>query len=169
MTAASPARKSRPWWQQATALVTVSAGGVITGLNFAPGTPATMTSPNGLPMHLLALDMSGKGELGGTTTNGTASGDTVSGDAALRPVIVNIARHYLQQAQTKSPAEMEALIWGAVSTDGTDHGPSCAAFASLALELAAQATGHQSWATGGSTYPWPVAAWADVRVDTNPA
>ena len=30
---------------------------------------------------------------------------------------------------------MEALIWGKVSSDGADHGPSCAAFASLTLEL----------------------------------
>ena len=30
---------------------------------------------------------------------------------------------------------MEALIWGEVSSDGADHGPSCAAFASLTLEL----------------------------------
>ena len=64
---------------------------------------------------------------------------------------------------------MEALIWGEVSSDGADHGPSCAAFASLTLELAAQTTGLRSWVTGGTTYPWPLPAWADVRVDTNPA
>src|SRR5689334_22688825 len=63
---------------------------------------------------------------------------------------------------------MEALIWDKVSSDGADHGPSCAAFASLTLELAAQAVGQQSWVTGGDTYPWPMPEWADVRVDTNP-
>src|ERR1700756_4069649 len=91
----------RPWWQQATALVTVSAGGVITGLNFAPGTAGQVPAPTGLPMHLLALEKSAAGDLG----------DAHSGDAVLRPAIVNIARHYLQLAQGKTPAEMEALIW----------------------------------------------------------
>ena len=28
---------------------------------------------------------------------------------------------------------------------------------------------RQSWVTGGSTYPWPLHDWADVRVDANPA
>jgi flagellum-specific peptidoglycan hydrolase FlgJ len=157
-----PARK--PWWQQATALVTVSAGGVITGLNFAPGTAATMTTPNGLPLHLLALEKSAAGELGAPAadTGGPA------GDAVLRPAIVNIAKHYLQLASTRTPAEMEALIWSDVSLDQADHGPSCAAFASLTLALAAQATGQQSWVTSGGSYPWPVHSWADVRVDPNP-
>ena len=71
-------------------------------------------------------------------------------------------------AQSKSPAEMEALIWGVNSVDGADHGESCAAFASLTLAMGAQATGQQSWVTGGTTYPWPLRQWADVRVDTNP-
>src|SRR5215470_6839725 len=157
-----PARK--PWWQQATALVTVSAGGVITGLNFAPGTPAALTTPNGLPLHLLALEQSGAGLLGAQA----ADDSTQSGDSALRPAIVNIARHYLQLAKTRTPAEMEALIWSEVSLDGADHGPTCAAFASLTLALAAQATGQQTWVTGGRSYPWPVHSWADVRVDPNP-
>ena len=64
---------------------------------------------------------------------------------------------------------MEALIWDNTSLNGADHGPSCAAFASLTLELAAQAVGQQSWVSGGTSYPWPLPAWADVRVDTNPA
>ena len=63
---------------------------------------------------------------------------------------------------------MEALIWGKDSLDGADHGPSCAAFASLTLELAAQAVGQQSWVSGGATYPWPLHEWADVRVNPNP-
>src|SRR6202034_2635848 len=45
---------SKPWWQQATALVTVSTGGVITALNFVPGAAATMTSPTSVPLDLLA-------------------------------------------------------------------------------------------------------------------
>ena len=48
---------------------------------------------------------------------------------------------------------MQALIWQNASIDGADHGESCAAFASLVLEMGAQATGQQSWVTGGSHYP----------------
>ena len=79
-----------------------------------------------------------------------------------------MAKYYLQMAQSKTPAEMEALIWQADSTDGADHGQSCAAFASLTLALGAQAVGQQSWATGGGSYPWPLHRWADVRVQPNP-
>ncbi len=64
---------------------------------------------------------------------------------------------------------MEQLIWQHDSLDGVDHGESCAAFASLTLELAAQVVGQQSWVTGGTSYPWPLHKWADVRVDPNPA
>jgi flagellum-specific peptidoglycan hydrolase FlgJ len=147
----------KPWWQQATALVTVTTGGVITGLSFVPGTAAAATGPAAVPLHLLALDQAAK------------PGAAAAGDAQVRAAVVNMARYYLKLARANTPAQMEAMIWGKVSTAGADHGPSCAAFASLTLELAAQATGHQSWATGGTSYPWPVAKWADVRVDTNPA
>ena len=151
----SIARKA--WWQQATALVTVSAGGVITGFNFVPGA-ATLTTPASVPLHQLALEQAARPD---TAENATAS------DAQLRTAIVNVARYYLRLAQTKTPAQMEALIWGEVSSDGADHGPTCAAFASLTLELAAQTTGLRSWVTGGTTYPWPLPTWADVRVDTS--
>ncbi len=150
---------SKPWWQQATALVTVSASGVITGFNFAPAAAAE-TTPTSVPLHLLALQQAAQLD---TTGKAPAS------DAQLRAAIVNVANYYLKLAKTKTPAQVEALIWGKVSGEGTDHGPSCAAFASLTLELAAQATGLRSWVTGGTTYPWPLPAWADVRVDTNPA
>jgi flagellum-specific peptidoglycan hydrolase FlgJ len=153
----SVARKA--WWQQATALVTVSAGGVITGFNFVPGA-ATLTTPASVPLHQLALEQAAQPDTAGNTT---------AGDAQLRTAIVNVARYYLKLAKTKTPAQVEALIWGEVSSDGTDHGPSCAAFASLTLELAAQTTGLRSWVTGGTTYPWPLPTWADVRVETNPA
>jgi len=149
----------KPWWQQATALVTVSASGVITGFNFAPAA-AAKTTPTSVPLHLLALE---KAALPDT------AGKTPASDAQLRAAIVNVAGYYLKLAKTKTPAQVEALIWGKVSGEGTDHGPSCAAFASLTLELAAQTTGLRSWVTGGTTYPWPLPAWADVRVDTNPA
>ena len=46
----------KPWWQQATALVTVSTGGAITGFTFVPGSAAAMTSPTSVPLHLLALE-----------------------------------------------------------------------------------------------------------------
>ena len=153
----SIARKA--WWQQSTALVTVSVGGVITGFNFAPAA-ATLTTPASVPLHQLALEQAAQPDTAGKAT---------ASDAQLRAAIVNVARYYLNLATTKTPAQMEALIWGEVSSDGTDHGPSCAAFASLTLELAAQTTGLRSWVTGGTTYPWPLPAWADVRVDTNPA
>ena len=153
----SIARKA--WWQQATALVTVSAGGVITGFNFVPGA-ATLTTPANVPLHQLALEQAVQPDTAGKAT---------ASDAQLRAAIVNVARYYLRLAQTKTPAQMEALIWGEVSSDGADHGPTCAAFASLTLELAAQTTGLRSWVTGGTTYPWPLPTWADVRVDTSPA
>ena len=147
----------KPWWQQATALVTVSTGGVITGFSFVPGAAATMTSPTSVPLHLMALEKAAKPADAGA-----------AGDARLRSAIVNVANYYLRLAQSRTPAQMEALIWAKDSVDGVDHGASCAAFASLTLELAAQAVGQQSWVSGGSSYPWPVHDWADVRVDPNP-
>ncbi len=142
----------RPTWQQTTAVVSLSTCGAMTGFAFAHGTVADMTSPTSMPFHMTALDRPAS-----------------SGDSALRSAIVNAARYYLQMAQGKTPAEMEALIWRADSVDGVDHGQSCAAFASLTLALGAQAVGQQSWVTGGGSYPWPLHPWADVRVQPNPA
>jgi len=144
----------KPAWQQATALVSLSTYGAMTGFTFAHGTVAELTSPASMPAHLMAL----------ATPASPASPD----DSALRSAIVSVAKYYLQMAQSKTPAEMEALIWQADSTDGADHGQSCAAFASLTLALGAQAVGQQSWATGGGSYPWPLHRWADVRVQPNP-
>src|SRR2546429_6699277 len=127
----------------------------MTGFTVAHGTVADMTSPTSVPAHLLALDK-------------PATPDA-SGDSALRSAIVSVARHYLQLARTRTPAEMESLIWQASSVDGADHGQSCAAFASLTLALGAEAAGQQSWVTGGGSYPWPLHRWADVRVQPNPA
>jgi len=127
----------------------------MTGFAFAHGTVDDMTSPTRMPVHLLALKKPAK--------------PVSASDSALRSAIVNVANYYLRMAQTKSPAEMEAIIWGNDSIDGVDHGESCAAFASLTLALGAQATGQESWVTGGTTYPWPLHQWADVRVDPNPA
>ena len=146
---------SKPLWQQMTALVSLSAGGAVTGFSFAHGTPADMKSPSSMPIRLLALEQS---------VQRASSGDTM-----LRSAIINVANYYLHLAATRTPAEMEALIWQHDSIDGVDHGASCAAFASLTLELAAQVVGQQSWVTGGTTYPWPLHKWADVRVDPNPA
>ncbi len=148
-----PVRK--PTWQQATALVSLSTCGAVTGFAFAHGTVDDMTSPTRMPVHLLALDKPAR----------AAS----ASDSALRSAIVTAARNYLRMAQTKSPAEMQALIWGNDSTDGADHGEWCAAFASLTLALGAQASGQQSWVAGGASYPWPLHPWADVRVNPNPA
>jgi flagellum-specific peptidoglycan hydrolase FlgJ len=148
-----PVRK--PTWQQATALVSLSTCGAMTGFAFAHGTVDDMTSPTRMPVHLMALKKPAR--------------PVSASDSALRSAIVNVANYYLRMAQTKSPAEMEAIIWGSDSLDGVDHGESCAAFASLTLALGAQATGQESWVTGGTTYPWPLHQWADVRVDPNPA
>jgi flagellum-specific peptidoglycan hydrolase FlgJ len=146
------ARKTR--WQQATALVSLSTCGAMTGLAFAHGTVADLTSPTSMPVKLMAL------------TKPAASG--AAADTALRAAIVRAAQYYLHLAQSQSPSAMEALIWQNDSLDGVDHGESCAAFASLTLESGARATGQQSWVTGGTTYPWPVHAWVDSRVDPNP-
>jgi hypothetical protein len=127
----------------------------MTGFSFAHGSVADLTSPSGIPVTLMAMNK--------PATSAAAS------DSALRSAIVKAARYYLSLAQNQSPSAMEALIWQNDSTDGVDHGESCAAFASLTLESGAQATGQQSWVSGGSTYPWPVHSWVDSRVDPNPA
>jgi flagellum-specific peptidoglycan hydrolase FlgJ len=148
----SPVRKPR--WQHATALISLSTCGAMTGFSLAHGTVGDLTSPAGLPVHLLAADKTAK--------------SATSDDSALRSAIVHAAQYYLRLAQSRSPGDMEAMIWQADSTDGADHGESCAAFASLTLEAGAQATGQLSWVTGGSSYPWPVHDWVDARVDPNP-
>jgi flagellum-specific peptidoglycan hydrolase FlgJ len=145
---------SKPLWQQVTALVSLGASGTITGFSFVPAASADLMSPTNMPIRLMALERSAQPAPGG--------------DAALRSAIVNVAHYYLRVAQGKTPAEMEAIIWQQDSVDGADHGASCAAFASLTLELAAHVVGQQSWVTGGTTYPWPLQKWADVRVDPNP-
>ena len=146
---------SRPQWQQATALITLGAGGIVTGFSFVPKAPADLTSPASLPpVRLLALEH--------------ANGPALGSDAMLRAAIVHMARHFQRLAETRSPAEMEAMIWQYASTDGANHGPSCAAFASLTLELGSHIAGLDSWVSGGTSYPWPVHSWADSRVDPNP-
>ena len=145
---------SKPWWQQATALVSLGAGGAVTGFSFLPRPAADLTSPASLPVHLMALEQSAR----------PAAAD----DGSLRSAIVNVANYYRRMAESKTPAEMEALIWQHDSTDGANHGESCAAFASLTLELGAHVTGQQSWVSGGSSYPWPLHDWVDARVNPNP-
>ena len=96
----------------------------MTGFTVAHGSVAELTSPASMPAHLLALD--------------EPDTPAAPGDGALRSAIVGVARHYLQLARTRTPAEMESLIWRASSADGADHGQSCAAFASLTLALGAE-------------------------------
>src|ERR1700735_5273664 len=143
-----------------TALGSLSAGGAITGFSFVPKAAADISSPTSMPLNLAALQQSARPAHSARTAPGS--------DAMLRKAIVNVADYYLRMAESKTPAEMEAIIWQHDSLDGADHGQSCAAFASLTLELAAQVVGQQSWVSGGSTYPWPLQDWADVRVDPNP-
>jgi len=144
----------KPWWQQATALVSLGAGGAVTGFSFIPRPAADLTSPSSMPVHLMALEQSAR--------------PAETADGALRSAIVNVANYYRRMAESKTPAEMEAIIWQRDSIDGANHGSSCAAFASLTLELGAHVTGRQSWVTGGSTYPWPLHDWVDARVNPNP-
>ena len=134
---------SKPRWQQMTALGSLSASGTKTGFSFVPSAPADLTSPASMPIRLMALERS-------------AATTAPTNNAALRSAIVNVANYYLRMAQNKTPAEMEAIIWQHDSIDGVDHGESCAAFASLTLELGAQVVGQQSWVTGGTSYPWPL-------------
>jgi flagellum-specific peptidoglycan hydrolase FlgJ len=148
-------RTRRARWQQATALVSLSTAGAMTGFSIAHGSVSDLTSPTGMPVKLLALDRPGR--------------SAAATDNALRSAIVKSAQYYLRLAQSRTPSVMEQLIWQGDSTDGLDHGESCAAFASLTLESGAQAAGQQSWVTGGTTYPWPVHDWVDARVDPNPA
>ena len=101
----------KPWWQQATALVTVSASGVITGFDFAPAA-AALTTPTSVPLHQLALEQAAQLD---------TAGKAPASDAQLRAAIVNVAGYYLKLAQTKTPAQVEALIWGEVS--GRRHRP----------------------------------------------
>jgi len=147
--------------------VSLSTCGAMTGFTFAHGTVGDVTSPTTVPVHLLARDEPAATALSASSAS-TASTPS-SHDSALRSAIVSVARHYLQMARSRTPAEMEALIWQADSIDGVDHGQSCAAFASLTLALGARAVGRQSWVTGGGSYPWPLHPWADVRVQPNPA
>ena len=147
----------KPWWQQATALVSLGTGGAITGFAFAHGTPEHLASPASVPVTLTALDQAAQ----------PASGQVASDELVVRSAIVKVASYYAKLAETKTPAEMEALIWQQDSTDGNDHGQSCAAFASMTLQLGAQLAGKESWVTGGSTYPWPLHDWVDARVDPN--
>ncbi|MGN6172970.1 MAG: hypothetical protein ACTHPS_08465, partial [Streptosporangiaceae bacterium] len=153
----------KPTWQQATALVSLSTCGAMTGFAFAHGTVGEMTSPTRIPVNLMALK---KPAIPAASSQPSTA--MSPSEKAMRAAVVKVARYYLRMAQSKSPAEMEALIWGQDSVDGVNHGQSCAAFASLTLALGAQATGQQSWVTGGTTYPWPLHQWADVRVDANP-
>ena len=143
------------------ALVSLSAGGAITGFSFVPKAAADFSSPTSLPLNLVALRQA--------VQPPQAERQAPGHDAMLRAAIVHVAGYYLRMAQTKTPAEMEAMIWQHDSLDGADHGQSCAAFASLTLELGAQVVGHQSWVSGGGSYPWPLHTWADVRVEENPA
>src|SRR5580698_9194230 len=85
---------SKPWWQQATALVTVSASGAITGFNFVPAAAAA-TTPASVPLHLLALEQAALPD---------TAGKTPASDGQLRAAIVNVAGYYLKLAKTKTPA-----------------------------------------------------------------
>ena len=54
----SSARK--PWWQKATAVVSLSASGAVTGFTFAPKAAPDLSSPSKMMIHLMALDEAGQ-------------------------------------------------------------------------------------------------------------
>ncbi len=70
----------KPTWQQATALVSLSTCGAMTGFAFAHGTVAEMTSPTRIPVKLMALDKPA-----------TPAKAEQTGDSALRSAIVKVA------------------------------------------------------------------------------
>src|SRR6201987_1022108 len=74
-----PLRK--PTWQQATALVSLSTCGAMTGFAFAHGTVDEMTSRTRIPVKLMALDTPAKPVKAEQT-----------GDSALRSAIVKVAK-----------------------------------------------------------------------------
>ena len=80
---------SKPWWQQATALVSLGAGGVVTGLSFVPKASADVSSPASMPINLLALKHSVR--------------NAGSGDARLRSAIVNVANYYRAAGRGEIP------------------------------------------------------------------
>ena len=56
---------SKPWWQQATALVSLGAGGAVTGFSFVPQPAADLTSPTSMPVHLHGPGAVGPARSGG--------------------------------------------------------------------------------------------------------
>ena len=86
----------KPWWQQATALVSLGTGGAMTGFSFVPRPAADLTSPSSVPVHLMALEQ--------------AAQPTAADDGALRSAIVNVANYYLPDG-----GEQDA------GRDGGDH------------------------------------------------
>ena len=81
-------------WQQATALVSLSTAGAMTGISFAHSSVADLTSPTRMPVKLLAQ-------------NKPAASASTS-DSALRAAIVKSAQYYLRLAQSRSPSDMES-------------------------------------------------------------
>ncbi|HEV2451104.1 MAG TPA: hypothetical protein VGS62_04170, partial [Streptosporangiaceae bacterium] len=77
---------AKPWWQQATALVSLSASGAITGFSFTPAAAAAgAPAPVGTQIRLTALREAAK--------------PAAASDAMLRSAVVNVANYYLQMAK----------------------------------------------------------------------
>ena len=69
--------RTKPTWQQATALVSLSTCGAVTGFAFAHGTVDEMTSPARMPVKLMAVNTPAK-----------PATPAQAGDSALRSAIV---------------------------------------------------------------------------------
>ena len=151
-----PVRK--PTWQQATALVSLSTCGAMTGFAFAHGTVGEMTSPTRMPVHLLALEKPAKPapvQSARTARCGRPSSRwpiTTSGWPSPR------ARPKWKRLSGERTA---STAW--ITVNPAPPSPASRS------RSAHRPAGQESWVTGGTTYPWPLHQWADVRVDPNPA
>ena len=85
-----------------TALVSLSAGGAITGFSFVPKAAADFSSPASMPLNLVALQQSARA----AGPDRAAPGH----DAMLRAAIVHVAHYYLRMAESQDPGR-----------DGGDH------------------------------------------------
>ena len=75
--------------RQATALVSLSTCGAMTGFTFAHGTVADMTSPTSVPVHLLAQDQ--PATPASPDSPGSQASPASPEDGALRSAIVSVA------------------------------------------------------------------------------
>jgi hypothetical protein len=84
----------RPRWQHLTAVISLTAGGAITGFSFVPRAAADLSAPTGMPISLMALRQ--------------AARPAQTGDAQMRSAIVNVAHYYLRPRWRRSSGSATA-------------------------------------------------------------